>query len=139
MTEVLNRNILVTTTSYPKSKLDNSGIFVEELSKRLSVHHNLFVLTPFAQGTQQNEAQKGVRISRFKYWPSDNLFTDGESMSILRMKPLLILQVIPFFILQLVEIHRLVKEHSISVIMAHWLVPQGLIAVIYKSLFSFHA
>jgi glycosyltransferase involved in cell wall biosynthesis len=75
-------------------------------------------------------------IHRFKFFPSRRLFTDGAIMAMLKKNKLFYLQV-PFFILmQILNIRKIVKKHHINVVHAHWIIPQGLCAVLYKKLFN---
>ena len=129
------QKILVTTSSYPKGAGDASGVFVEELSKRLTGDFEVFVLAPYSKGSLKTEFKEEVRISRFKYWPGKNLLADGAIMASLRKNKWLYFQVIPFLVCQLFALKKIIKTDNIGIIHAHWLIPQGFVAVIYKRLF----
>ena len=128
--------ILVLTSSYPSFEGDYSGLFVEELSNRLTHSFNVFVLSPQTVNSKIKECRNGVNIFRYKYWLGTHLLADGEIMANLKKNKLLYLQVVPFLFFQLLAIKRIVKSKQINKIHAHWLIPQTLIAIFYKLLFN---
>jgi glycosyltransferase involved in cell wall biosynthesis len=89
------------------------------------------VLAPYASGAPLHEKWGSLNIHRFKYWPGrQDCFGGHAIVPSLKRKPWLWL-VVPFFIIsQFLCAMRIIREYSIDVIHAHWILPQGLLAVI---------
>jgi glycosyltransferase involved in cell wall biosynthesis len=131
-------SLLVTTSTFPRWKNDTEPNFVYELSRRLTNDFEVFVLCPYANGSKEYEETDNMKIYRYKYLPfgMGTLAYDGGIVPKLNKNKLYYLQV-PFFLLfQLLAIRRIIKKHRISIIHAHWLIPQGFLAVSYKKLFN---
>lgn len=128
--------ILITTSSYPKWENETSGVFVEELCKRLTDSFDVFVLTPYSHNSLTLENRNNLNVTRYKYWIGKKLLGDGEIMANLKQNKLMYFQILPFMLLQLINIYKIVKKQKINIIHAHWLIPQALMAVIYKKLFN---
>lgn len=132
------KNLLVVASSYPVSKGDFNGIFVHELSKRLTAQHNVIVVCPYKTGLKRRDVFDGVTIYRHNQFVFNNInLAYGIGLyENLKRNPLLFM-VIPFYFLYLFfAIKRMVKKYDISVIHAHWLIPNGFIAALYKKLLN---
>ena len=139
MDKKTKKNILVMTTSFPRWPGDFDGLFVYDLSKRLVDSFNVFVLAPHYLGAKVKENWDGLKICRFKYfWPikSQRLCGGAPSMlSNLKKYKLSYLQLPFFMIFYFLNLKRIVEKENIKIIHAHWIIPQGFIAVLYKKLF----
>jgi glycosyltransferase involved in cell wall biosynthesis len=125
------RNILVLTSTYPRWKGDVEPPFVYELCRRLSETFSVHVLAPHASGAAVDDQMGRVRITRYRYFFSrwENLAFHGGILANLKQNPLRY-ALVPFFILaQLVFLIRLLKRFNFDCIHAHWLIPQGLVAI----------
>lgn len=133
----MNRiKVLVMATTFPRWRGDTQPPFVYELSKRLALYFDISVLAPHAKGASLNEEMDGLDIHRYKYllFGLGTLAYDGGIAPKLKKNRLNYLQV-PFFILfQFISLSRLVRKKKIDVIHAHWIIPQGLTAVLCKLL-----
>ncbi len=124
--------ILVLTSTFPRWQGDHEPPFVYELCRRLAQHNEVHVLAPHAPKALLAEEWDGLHIHRFRYFLPryQTLAYEGGILTRLkrpRWKSLLV----PFFLLaQYVAIVRLLKQHPFDVIHAHWLIPQGLLAVL---------
>lgn len=129
-------NVLVTATTFPRWANDPQPPFVQILSKRLAEFFSVSVLCPYAKGAKEFEADAGLSIYRYKYLPFGlgTLAYDGGIVPKLKQNKLNYLQVPSLVLMQFVKVSQLVKLLSIDVIHAHWIIPQGLIAVLYKSI-----
>lgn len=130
------KKILVTTTTFP-SFLDNDFIprFVYELSKRLAEKNDLEIIisTPYLENSKEYEERNNLKIYRYKY--GFTALRDGAILPNIKKNKLLIFQV-PFFILfSFLSLARLIKKEKIDIIHAHWIIPQGFLAVFYKKFF----
>lgn len=132
-----NKKLLVLTSTFPRWKNDPNPTFVHELSKRLTNCFNVFVLSPYSKGSKIYEESFDMRIHRFRYWlDRDSILTNGAILPNLKKNKGLYLQ-IPFFVLsELLSLIKICRQEKIDVIQAHWIIPQGLIAVLYKKLFN---
>jgi len=129
-------NILVLTSTFPRWKNDVEPPFVFELSRRLTAWFNVHVLAPHAPGSLLLEEMSGLSVHRFSYAPSgwQRLAYQGGILGNIRQSRQLIGLVPSFLLAQLLYAVRLVRKHSIDVIHAHWLFPQGMIALLARTL-----
>jgi glycosyltransferase involved in cell wall biosynthesis len=111
---------------------------VFELSKRLAEKYEVVVLAPHAPGAKFVERIGRIGVHRFRYFFSrwQKLAYDGGILANLKRNALNYL-LVPFFVVaEFIKLARLLKKSRIDVIHAHWLIPQGLVAVTARSLFS---
>jgi len=127
--------ILVITSSYPKFKGDVNGNFVYELSVRLIHDFDIFVLAPEYNGSLSFEIIDGIKIYRHKQFFLKNIeLAYGSDILAKTRKNYFYLFIIPFYIFyQFISLSRIIKKEKIQLIHAHWLIPQALIAVLYKN------
>lgn len=124
---------LVMTSTFPRWANDVEPAFVFELSRRLAREYDVTVLSPRTPGSQKQENMGGLKVIRFPYFLNrfENLaMSGGGILNKLKSNPLYYL-LIPFFLLgQLWAVVRLLRNERFDLIHAHWLIPQGLIAVL---------
>ncbi len=120
--------LIVLSSTYPRWPNDPEPAFVHELAKRLVDRFEVVAVVPHAPGTAADEMMDGVRVLRYRYGPAalETLVQDGGMMTHLRQSPWKWLLVPGFLILQWVSARRLLVPGTI--VHAHWIVPQGLIA-----------
>ena len=125
------KKLLVLTSTFPRWQGDKEPPFVFELCRRLSKDFDVWVLAPHAQGARTRETLNELTVVRFHYffdW-GETLTYRGGIMANLRSNWLNYLLVPLFFIFQLAALLRLLSQENFDVVHAHWLIPQGLIAV----------
>ncbi len=125
------KNILVLASTFPRWKDDVEPPFVYELCRRLSKTFSVHVLAPHASGAAVEDQMEGIRVTRYRYFFSrwENLAFHGGILANLKQNPLRY-ALVPFFIMaQLVVLIRLLNRCQFDCIHAHWLIPQGLIAI----------
>lgn len=140
MTNEIKKKILVLTSSFPQSltSCDGGGSFVCQLSKRLSVRFKIEVIAPSLTLKQKPKKilhDLGVKYIRFLP-PSKKIyayFQDGL-FSAFRQSLFLLPFIASFIIAQLYRTTLILKKHNIHTIHAHWILPQGLVAVLAKRL-----
>lgn len=124
--------ILVLTSTFPRWENDTEPPFVFELSRRLGIPFDVTVLAPRSPSSKIHETMNGLDIIRFPYFLRrwENLAThSGGILHRLRSNPFNYL-LVPFFLLgQLWALLCLLRHEKFALIHAHWLIPQGLIAV----------
>lgn len=133
----MKKKLLVVASTFPRWKNDTNPPFVYELSKRLTDKFDVHVLAPYSKGSKRYEVSDGMKISRFKYWfDKEGNLADGAILPSLKKNKFLWLQV-PFFVLsEFVNMVKICRKEKIDVIHAHWILPQGFLAVLYKRLFN---
>jgi glycosyltransferase involved in cell wall biosynthesis len=129
-------NILVFTTTFPTFlERDSTPPFVYELSRRLAKKEDVhvIVLAPFRKKTKIFEERDNLKIYRFKYGFTS--LCEGAILPNLKKNKFLYFQVPFLLFFAFVNLARIVKKEKINIIHAHWIIPQGFIAVLYKKLF----
>jgi len=134
----MKKKLLILTSSFPSSKSDYSGIFIFELALKLKNNFDVFILTPRVNYSQKRENFEGLIIFRFKQFLFKNivLANNGPIMPKLKKNKFYILTIPWFLISQLLALSNIVRKQKISLIHAHWILPQGLIAALYKKFFN---
>lgn len=132
--------VLVLTSTFPRWRGDDQPEFVFELCRRLAGRFDVCVLAPHARGARRVEELDGVRIRRFRYAPArlETVAYGGGMRSRLsgnRWRAL----ILPLFAAaQVLAIARAMRRGDIGVIHAHWIVPQGIAAVVARALARAH-
>jgi hypothetical protein len=132
-------NILFITSTLPRYANDGQAPFVLEQAqawKRSYPDDQVFVLAPHDAGTQLSELSEGVVIERFRYWwPTKWQRVAYQAiLPNLRKKPWLAVQIPPLLVSEFVAALRMIGKHDIDFVFAHWLVPQGVVASLLKSM-----
>ena len=130
------RTILVLTSTYPRWHGDTEPAFVHYLCRQLAADYRVVVLAPHYPGARRHEVIDGIEVYRFRYFfpAAEHLAYDGGIITNIRKNRLKLL-LVPFFLLsQLFNAVRLARRHDISLIHAHWIIPQGLIALLVRRL-----
>ncbi len=131
-------SILVLTSTYPRWKGDTEPLFVHYLCKQLSSEYRVIVLAPHYPGAKHFEDMDGILVHRYRYFfpIAERLAYDGGIIQNLKNNRLKLL-LVPFFLLsQLIRIPALCRKYKISLIHAHWVIPQGLLALLARPLIS---
>lgn len=130
------KRLLVVTSTFPRWKEDRDPPFVYQLCKGLLSDYDIRVLAPHFPGAKTEEVMDGIRVIRFRYFlpRMQRLAYDGGILAGLRKNPLKY-GLIPFFIAgQLAVVMRLIRRQQFHLIHAHWLIPQGLTAVLARKI-----
>ncbi len=133
--------ILVLTSTFPRWQDDTVPSFVMGLCKRLAAKGmDIDVLAPHAAGTQKSEIMAGVSVHRYQYFYSrfESLaYGGGILVNIKKNKCRYLL--VPFFIgAQIYSLSKQIKANQYDLIHAHWLIPQGLVAVFVVRYLNFN-
>jgi len=129
--------LLVITSTFPRWPSDTDPPFVFELSRRLTDSFDVTVHAPHYPGALTKEGMGGLHVHRFRYFlaPYERLAGGQGIVPKMRRNKLYCLLLPPFLCAQFVSLFLLVLQLRPDVIHAHWLVPQGLWAVLIKKLF----
>lgn len=136
MSEDRPLRILLLASSYPRNRADHASIFLRHLAEHLCQRKiQVHVLAP-ADGKGGTKVEGNVTVHRFQYLPAglQRLAYGSGILSNLRRRPWLWAQV-PFFLASMIfALLRLIRKEQPHLIHAHWILPQGLIAVVTKYL-----
>lgn len=130
-------NVLVTATTFPKSMSDGSPRFVYDLCMALAERKNIhpIILVPHSKGASTNENMDGLTVFRYRYSFSNFELISGNGIVVKIKKNKFLIFLVPFLLLfQISHSMYLIKKYDIDVVLANWIIPQGLIAVILKKL-----
>ena len=127
----LRPRLIVIASTFPGRRGDGTPEFVRDLSIRLGESFDTVVLVPRVPGGALHEEIAGIVVERFRYFPKrwEDL-AHGAIIENLRAKRLRWLQVLPFLLAETYHLHRLVRRHRPDVLHVHWVVPQGLAALV---------
>tara|TARA_R110002111_G_scaffold99170_4_gene153274 strand:+ start:52878 stop:54101 length:1224 start_codon:yes stop_codon:yes gene_type:complete len=129
--------VLMLTSSYPKNDTDNSSVFLRYLATNLAKQGvNVHVLAPDHPLVKNADLDIGVKNHWFQYFPKQwqQLAYGSGILPNLKRNKLLYLQV-PFFLISMFSsLFFVCKKIKPDVIHAHWIIPQGFIAVIVGKL-----
>jgi glycosyltransferase involved in cell wall biosynthesis len=126
--------ILVLTSTYPRWLADVEPGFVHELSRRLAQDYEVHVLAPHCRGALTGESIDGVHVHRFRYFfvSQERLAYEGGMLTKIQRYPWLLL-ILPFFLLSLLHnTCRISRKYKITLIHAHWVIPQGFVAMLFR-------
>ncbi|KAA6184864.1 glycosyltransferase family 4 protein [Thiohalocapsa marina] len=125
------------TSTLPRWEGDAEPRFVLDLARELNTEFAIELLAPHARGAATRECLEGVPVRRFRYWwPRwEAAAYQGGMVSRIRENPFRVLQ-LPFFFgaLLLMIVRRLRCSPRVDLIHAHWLIPQGLAALVARVL-----
>lgn len=128
--------VLTLASTYPRWENDTEPMFVHNLAVELKNPHDIFALTPHTPNSKREELIDGIKVFRFKYAPTSwqNIAYDGGINSKLKKNKLNYLALPFFFIFQIYAILKLHKKYNFDLIHAHWIIPQGMCALIARHL-----
>lgn len=134
------QNILWLTSSYPRSKNDSASIFLRNLANSITKNNNtIHILSPDDNNIDILYKEEKITKHYFKYFFPRNKQSLAYGAGILpnlKKNKWLYLQ-IPFFIIALfISAWRLIQKIHPSIIHAHWIFPQGFIAVVLGKIFN---
>lgn len=132
------RKLLVLTSTFPRWSDDKEPRFVELLCFELAKRHDVTVLAPHFRGARTLETIESgghtISVHRFRYFIAglEVLAYNGGILSRIRRNPLSTL-LVPFFLTaQLTRMISLHRKFQYDVVHAHWIIPQGLVAALFR-------
>lgn len=130
--------VLVLTSTYPRWEGDSIPVFVEMLCLELLNNDlEVVVLAPHCLNAKKFEILNGVTVHRFNYAPArfEKIAYEGGILSNIRRSPFSSMILLVCFIFsQSYSAISLIYRYKCTVIHAHWLVPQGFVAVVVKKI-----
>lgn len=123
--------LLVTTSTFPAFAGDGTPPFVSDLAQYEARYFETLVLAPRVPGASSVEYQgNGLRVERFPYFPRRwERLAAGAIIENVRDERANLLQVPALLGAEAVAVRRAVRTFRPHVVHAHWIVPQGLVAI----------
>ena len=123
--------LLVLASTLPARPGDGTPAFVSDLARVESTGFDTTVLAPLVPGGSPRETRDGVEVRRYRFFPRrwEDL-ADGAILENLRARPSRWLQVPSFFLAGALAVRRAVRETAPDVVHVHWIIPQGLMALL---------
>jgi colanic acid/amylovoran biosynthesis glycosyltransferase len=123
--------LLVVASTFPSRQGDGTPEFVRDLSLQLGEAFETVVLVPRVPGATRREQVGDVVIERFAYFPRrwEDL-AHGAILENLRTRRSRWLQVVPFLLSEALHLRRLIRSHRPDILHLHWVLPQGLAALV---------
>jgi colanic acid/amylovoran biosynthesis glycosyltransferase len=123
--------LLVMTSTFPAFEGDGTPAFVSDLAKYEARHFETLVLTPRVPGAPAVEHDgNGFRIERFPYFPKRwETLASGAIIENVRARRANLVQVPALLAAEVLAVRRAVRRFRPHVVHAHWIVPQGLVAI----------
>ncbi len=124
------RRLLVLASTFPVSAADSTPAFVRDLAAYETAEFDTTVLVPAVPSGAMRD-QGDVDVRRFRYFPRrwEDL-ADGAILENLRARRSRWLQVPPFLLAEIMAVRRHVKRLRPDVLHVHWIIPQGLAAML---------
>lgn len=132
MTADQQPQVLSLASTYPRWQGDTEPAFVHHLNRELQASIRTTALAPHAPRAARQEEIDGVPVLRFRYAPEplERLAYDGGMLANVRGAAWKWLLLPTFLLAQVFAIRKAVRSRKVDVIHAHWLIPQGLAAVL---------
>jgi glycosyltransferase involved in cell wall biosynthesis len=132
----MKKNILVLASTFPTSENDTQPEFIKKLCQELSEHAEITVLLPSAPNTCSRETINNIKIIRFRYFLKkwETLSYGSGILSNLKANKWKWLLVPFFLIAQQLAVIKLIVIGKFDLVHAHWIIPQGLVAAISKTI-----
>ena len=133
------KKVLVLTTSFPRYNGDikGGGGYLLELYSHLILDFDVFILAPLLVHANRYFEINGIKVHRFRFWMKKENPLCNENDTSSNLSNPFSLFLLPLFLFSFfIGIIRQVKKYKIDVIHAHWLLPSGLLAVVYKLNFN---
>lgn len=135
------KRLLVFTSTFPRWKDDSvPADFVYCLAKEMTQHFSTFVLAPHDSTAKTEESMDSITVFRFPYFlpRKQEILANGKGMLANIRQSLLGKIQVPFLIVaEIFAFAKCVRNNKIDVVNSHWLVPQGLIAALFKRRYKF--
>jgi len=123
--------LLVIASTFPVGAQDGTPAFVRDLALEASREFDTEVLVPRVPGGERHEAAGALSVRRFGYFPRryEDL-ADGAILENLRARRVRWLQVPAFVLAEAFALRRAVRRHRPDVLHVHWMIPQGIAALV---------
>lgn len=134
------RKLLVVTSTFPRWKDDSSPTFVADFVKSISSQFShIRVIAPHADKAKHNEAiSHSIHVRRYRYMAPASAQTvayDGGAHNKVSKNPVYLVKLGLLLASQFIHMFYYTLFQGYRIINAHWLIPQGFLAVLLKMCF----
>ena len=133
------KNVLVLTSTFPRWKNDSTPSFVFALSNLLAKKYRIIVLAPHFLKSAKKEHLGNLIVYRFRYFLPEKYQKIAYGAGVIpnvKKSFLAKIQILLFLASQIKNAKNIIKKEKISLIHAHWIIPQGLIGVLLKKIYK---
>lgn len=126
--------VMMLVSSYPRGPADSASIFLRNLAESLRDRGLAVTVLAPADDKSGITSESDITVQRFRYFPRSwqKLAYGSGILPNLKRNPMLWLQV-PFFLACMtISLLRSLNRVRPDVVHAHWVIPQGLIAILAK-------
>jgi glycosyltransferase involved in cell wall biosynthesis len=131
-------NVLILTSTYPRWVNDSTPPFVQEFAKRMAKKvDKVYVLAPHYAKAATREASDHLYLKRYRYFSpatAETIAYNGGGVDKIKKSPLYAVKLLFFITSLFFNTLYFTLRYNITIINAHWLVPQGFIGVLVKLL-----
>lgn len=129
-------NVLILTSTYPRWTRDTTPGFVADFATHIASEvDNVYVLAPHFKGAAHHETTGNVHVTRYRYFlpaSAENIAYSGGAVSKIKKTPVYAVKLLCFMAALFFSTLYMSLAKNISVINAHWLVPQGFAGLLVK-------
>lgn len=129
-------SVVVTATTYPRWRNDTVAPFIQEFCSHVAPYFKkLYVLAPHYAGAKQQEQQDNILVRRFRYMipaKAQDIVYGGGGVFKIKKTPVYAVKLCCFALSELIGTLRLAFKDDVKIINAHWIVPQGFLAILVK-------
>lgn len=118
-------------STFPADVGDGTPAFVADLARVEATGFDTVVLVPQVPGGHAHQVREGYEVRRYRFFPRrwEDL-ADGAILENLRARPSRWLQLPTFFLAGALALRRAVRQVGPDVLHVHWIIPQGLMALV---------
>lgn len=131
-------NVLILTSTYPRWLDDTTPPFVREFAKRIATKvGKVYVLAPHYDKALTHEASGRLYLKRYRYFypaAAEDIAYNGGAVTKIKKTPLYAIKLLLFMTSLFFNTLFFTIRYNVTIINAHWLVPQGFIGVLVKLL-----
>jgi glycosyltransferase involved in cell wall biosynthesis len=136
--KLADATLLILTSTYPRWNHDTTPGFVADFARGVAPSFKaVHVLAPHYPAAAQHETSDNLHVMRYRYfWPASQqtIAYNGGAVSKIKKTPLYALQLLCFMASLFFHTLLLTLTRRVTIINAHWLVPQGFVGVLIKFL-----
>ncbi len=129
------KELLIVATTFPRWKNDAVPSFVLDHAKNLSKYFKkITVVVPHYKNSKTNELVGDIHVKRFRYFfpaSAENIVYEGHATSKIKKSLIYAIKLLLFVMFQFLSI---VINGRNKIVNAHWLIPQGFLAILAKPL-----
>lgn len=136
--KLTDTRLLILTSTYPRWSHDTTPGFVADFARGVAPSFKtVHVLAPHYPAAARHETTDNLRVTRYRYfWPASRqtIAYNGGAVSKIKKTPLYALQLLCFMASLFFYTLFITLTKRVTIINAHWLVPQGFVGVLVKFL-----